>query len=239
MEKETIFTGKTLKWIAILSMLIDHATVALLEPRLAMEGYERIGRVDVFTLYQLGRSLGRWAFPIFCFLLVEGFFHTRSRTKMVRNLCIFALISEIPFDLLFSQTSFFPGYQNIFFTLLLGYLGLWVMYQENWKVYYKILGLLVLAGATYFIRSDYGLNGYLAILIYGVIYPLKRIYRVPATMAAFYFEGWWAMTAFIPIYLYNGKRGNLRLGKYFFYIFYPAHLLILYLISYALYGGSF
>lgn len=95
-------TGSTLKIIAIVTMLIDHTAAVLLGNNMIM------------------RMIGRIAFPIFIFLLIEGAIHTRSKMKYALRLCLFALISEIPFDLAFSNEAFFFGYQNVFFTLAIG-----------------------------------------------------------------------------------------------------------------------
>lgn len=238
MNKQDGLTGSSLKWLAMLSMLIDHATVALVEPLYFYQDNPQIMGLDVWKVYDMGRNLGRWAFPIFCFLLVEGFFHTRNRKRMFRDLCIFGILSEIPFDLLFNHEVLANFSQNVFFTLALGFMGLWVMYKEGLNKYLKVLGLLVLGLAAYYFQADYDLRGYLAILLFGLVHPYKKIYRLPATLAGFYFEGFWGMSACLPIYFYNGKRGDLGLPKYFFYAFYPAHLLILCLLCYFIYGGN-
>lgn len=91
-----------LKCIAVITMIIDH-TGAVLFP-------------DNMTL----RYIGRIAFPIFCFLLVEGFFHTRDVRKYMLRLGMFAVISEIPYDLAFRDTVIEFEHQNVFFTLFIG-----------------------------------------------------------------------------------------------------------------------
>ncbi|MBE6753035.1 MAG: hypothetical protein E7559_01555 [Ruminococcaceae bacterium] len=96
-----------LRTLAIISMLIDHIAAVLMEP--GMPGY-------IFL-----RSVGRLAFPIFCFLIVEGLVHTRSVWKYMARLAIFAVISEIPFDLATKgRVIEFAEGQNVFITLLLG-----------------------------------------------------------------------------------------------------------------------
>ena len=76
--------------------------------------------VGWLAVYVLLRVAGGLAFPIFAFLLVEGFLHTRDRKRYLAKLCVFALISEIPFDLALFGTPFYRGYQNVFFTLAIG-----------------------------------------------------------------------------------------------------------------------
>ncbi len=116
-------TGNTLKIIAIVTMLIDHIGVAIFENGMLKYQDNSLAWVSIANLVL--RTIGRIAFPIFCFLLVEGFFHTRDIKKYGTRLFLFALISEIPFDLAVFDTWFYPGYQNVYFTL---FIGLWVIY---------------------------------------------------------------------------------------------------------------
>ena len=105
-----------------------------------------------FRCIQLDRVLrftGRLAFPIFCFLLVEGFVHTRDVKKYVRRLFLFALISEVPFDLAFFRTPFALDHQNVYWTLALGVLamaGLKHFEKPDGSASWK--GLLCAAGCT-------------------------------------------------------------------------------------------
>ncbi|MGB4657996.1 MAG: TraX family protein [Mobilitalea sp.] len=125
-------SGSTLKLIAIITMLIDHTAATILQRLLAqgqaglditstqavMDFYANNG--VLLACYSVMRLIGRLGFPLFCFLLVEGFLHTRKVWKYAVRLAIFALISEIPFDLALFGQSFNWNYQNVFFTLFVG-----------------------------------------------------------------------------------------------------------------------
>lgn len=125
-KKYKILSGSMLKLIAVLAMLTDHvAAFVLAYYKPALTPFISIGSHEL-SLYRLMRIAGRIAFPIFCFLLVEGFLHTSDRRRYGRNLLIFAFISEVPWNLLHSGSLFYSG-QNVFFTLFIGYLGLCVI----------------------------------------------------------------------------------------------------------------
>ena len=112
--KQQGISGYWLKVIAVVSMLIDHTSAVILEQISGLEN-------PAFLM----RIIGRLAFPIYCFLLVEGFYHTRSRAKYAGRLFLFALISEVPFDLAFSRRMCDFSSSNVFFTLLFGLLVIW------------------------------------------------------------------------------------------------------------------
>lgn len=119
-----VLSGSALKLLACILMLIDHTGVLILANyKPALRVLFTIGSTEI-TWYRIVRDIGRSAFPIFCFLLMEGFLHTHSRRKYGQNLLLFALISEIPWNFMFSNTWHYPDTQNVFFTLFLGYLGL-------------------------------------------------------------------------------------------------------------------
>lgn len=125
------FSGTALKTIACITMLVDHIGASCIEAGLLLPELERGevsgGAWDQLSLFQLDRVLrftGRLAFPIFCFLLVEGFVHTRDVKKYVRRLFLFAFISEVPFDLAFFCTPFALDHQNVYWTLALGVLAM-------------------------------------------------------------------------------------------------------------------
>ena len=114
-------SGFALKVIAIVSMFIDHTAVIIL-PEIIESATNTYSKADIKVvglqfLFLFMRIVGRLAFPIFAFLLVEGFFHTGSRLRYAARLLVFAIISELPFDLSFHDSLFDMSYNNVFFTL--------------------------------------------------------------------------------------------------------------------------
>ncbi len=225
--------GAVLKKIAVITMLIDHLGAAWIYIYTSWyAGREAFGGADV--LYDLLRIIGRTAFPIFCFLLVEGFMHTKSVARYLLRLFMFALLSEVPFDLAFHNAMWDMRAQNVFFTLFWGLLSLWCFqYAEdrleekgnNWRVcsVAGYAGVFLCIGAAYAMQTDYDVSGVLLILL---LY-LFRTNRWMACLCGFVcmlYEAW-CFPAFLCIMKYNGERG--KGGKYFFYFFYPVHLLLL------------
>lgn len=250
MQKVRGINGSALKVIAMVSMVFDHAAAVLLGLLLIKNGIYDVGNLSrdyirellafgspgyLYIAYQIiRRVVGRIAFPIYCFLLVEGFQRTKNRKKYMLRLFLFALISEIPFDLAFHGTLFKWDYSNVFFTLLIAFvmMYLWDAIDKKdlgpvrrWILYVCIF--VTAAALAEGIHCDYGAHGIIAVaLIY--LFRRNRVEQIIAGCVAFLWEIT-APLAFIPIAFYNGKKGwNL---KYVFYIFYPAHLLILYFIS--------
>ncbi|MBO4872893.1 MAG: TraX protein [Lachnospiraceae bacterium] len=227
--KAKILSGSLLKLIALVSMLIDHTASVLLRNDTTV--LLRIGSRSL-TLYTAMRTVGRLAFPLYAFLLVEGFFHTRDRLRYGLRLLLFALISEIPWNLEHTGTLTYAS-QNVFFTLFLGFLGLWLLEDikndEKNKVRDFILLILLLA-ASVLLKADYGCSGFGFILLLYLLRDMPICRAV--TGACFLSSTWKAGLAFIPIALYNGKRGFIqgKLLSLFFYLLYPLHMLLLYVI---------
>ncbi len=207
-----------LKLIAVVAMVIDHVGMLL------------------FSDSMLFRVIGRMSFPIFCFLIVEGFYHTSDVKKYMARLAIFAVLSEVPFNLLVSGNITDIRYQNVYFTLLI---GLVTIYFINSTCNYMLKSIILVAGAVTatILFTDYSFYG--VILIY-VFYNLreKRVlaclimgcmsFLVSTIQGA-------AILSTIPILLYNGKKGpkctSGKWWKYAFYSFYPIHLMVLYVIA--------
>lgn len=243
-QKKSGLTGAHLKWIAILTMLIDHIGAALLElgllPKiadavLAGNSFQYLV-ADYHFWYRIDdvlRAIGRLAFPLFCFLLVEGFLHTKNSKKYALRLGLFALISEIPFDLAFNGSLLEASYQNVFFTLLIGLLVLIGLkyFEETLPPHFSWLRFLVaLTGILFavFLRTDYDAFGIMLIVLLYEFRNLKTL-RCIAGAILMLFNSTTGCLAFLLIWFYNGERGK-QLPKYFFYLFYPAHLMVLFLV---------
>lgn len=197
-----------LKMIAMITMVIDH-----------------IGAI-LFPQYEGFRIIGRIAFPIFCFLLVEGALHTHDIKKYLTRLFLFALISEVPFDF-----AFYGGmnwnHQNVMFTLLLGLSAIALMKKYPGYLYGFLISIAAILLAE-FANTDYAGGGVLLILIFYFFkdsYLSKSIFS--AVLYIFCYGGIevYAILAQIFWSFYNGKPG--KKCKYLFYWFYPVHLAVL------------
>lgn len=226
--KYKFLSGSMLKLIAVITMTIDH-TAVVFEPWFQTID---IPFVDFpvldgeLTLYWLLRLIGRVAFPIYCFLIGEGFRHTRNQRKYALRLLIFAVISELPYNMLSNGKWLDPQAQNVFFTLFLGLAMIYAFeyIKSNWKKYLVMLGI---ATVSVYLKADYDLSGVLLVFL---IYVLRKHPAAQAILAYPLLNiGPAALMAFIPINLYNGKRGFIKAPvlKLLFYAFYPLHILIL------------
>ena len=249
------FSGSTLKLIAVITMIIDHTAAGVLGRYLFMSG---IGSLDInnmavsdqwmdqnaalYGAYNIMRMIGRIAFPIYCFLLVQGFEYTHNRLKYAARLLLFAAISELPFDLLFKGQILEFSYQNVFFTLFFGLavmMGLrWIEENLGGRMFTPLLYLIVIAAgmaAAQLAKTDYAAIGVLCIVV-TYLFRKKKIWQIVSGCIVFSWE-LTAPLAYIPIAFYNGKRGWKL--KYFFYLVYPVHLLLLYLLCMGLGVASY
>lgn len=234
MKRFQVLDGSALKLIAVVTMVIDHAAAVLLR----VDAYPMLtwGGRTIF-LQEVLRTIGRISFPIFAFLLVEGFLHTRNVKRYAGGLLALAFLSEIPWNLEHSGKLLLPGSQNVLFTLFLGVAGMWAirdLKDQPKKEAGLLIGLLVL---SVLLKADYGCSGFGFILMLYLLRERKLLYRA-VVGSCFLSSLWKAGFAFIPIGLYNGKRGFAGRGllKYAFYVFYPLHLLILYWIRASVIG---
>lgn len=231
MERYRILSGSWLKVIAMVAMAVDHTAHYLLygqawwmEPLVQMQ----IGQRTV-SWYFLMRCIGRLAFPLFAFLLVEGYLHTSNRRRYGRNLLVFALLSEVPWALL--HHGLLLRSHNVMFTLLLGFVGLWAIEHyrnEQRRVVVVLLGLLVI---SILFHPDYGGAGFAFIIL---LYTLRRHRLLQAVIGSCMLPmKQIAGLAFIPMVMYNGRRGFISgpWAKYLFYAFYPLHLIIIYFLQ--------
>lgn len=214
MERLKCLSGSQLKVFAILIMTIDHVG-AILYPQ-----------------HAILRNIGRLAFPIFAFLIVEGMAYTHDAKKYLMRLAIFALVSEIPFNLAFYRSVSYVRAQNIFFTLLIGALCIYI-WENARNQLTGFLFLYLLSLSADFLSTDYGTLGvWLIFALYLFKDDIFKIFIVLFVINVLLFDGIqdYATFAIIPICLYNGKRGFGM--KHFFYVYYPLHLLALFAIFY-------
>ena len=213
-RKQRGLDGFTLKLIAAFAMLCSHIYRALLF------SHKEFLILDLF---------GRLSFPIFCFLLAEGFCYTKDRNAYLIRLWVFAVVSEIPFNLAFFGRMFAPEAQNVLFTMFTGLLVLWGM--EKVGKMWRILPILAGMACAYWLHMDYGFYGIWIIVLFGILQGMKKelLYlQAGSQFCSVLLYGWiqiFSLLSLPLIYFYNGSRG--RSWKYFFYLFYPLHLLLL------------
>lgn len=235
-----------IKTIAMGSMLIDHIGAVVLRRMLTQQKsvLTEAGTYQSWDqCYHILRNIGRLAFPLYCFLLVQGFFYTRSRIRYTIQMFLFAILSEIPFDLAFNYSSYSKneGFianmsslwrsNNVFWTLGIGLVCLGMMehcVENSQKLCIAVVGMGL---AEYVFHTDYGAVGVSVILVY---YFYSRNPLMATTIGVFllaFFSSkseWYALLNIFVIGAYNGTYGiaNKKI-KYLFYGFYPLHLLLL------------
>lgn len=235
MLKQVKINGTQLKLIAIIAMLIDHIGAAILE-----QNTDLFSRYE--TQYDWMRIIGRLAFPIFCYLSVQGFFYTKDIKKYLFRLFVFAILSEVPFDLAFFDSFFYLGYNNVMWSLLLGIIMLAVIKKYEHNPAAVILTVFTACTLGVYLRLDYLFIGPLLMwamykfrsnkrlqMLVGMFLVLVVQFRFDMTHAIA------TMCSFVFLWFYDGSKG--RGMKYFFYFFYPVHLLILYIIRKVMFGG--
>lgn len=225
-KKYRVLDGTTLKIIAMISMVFDHAGDLF------------------FPEVMWPRMIGRLGMPIFAFCIAEGYAHTRDKMKYLRRIGLFALISEIPFDLAFEGKIGFD-HQNIMLTFFLAVLALMLFDRIRGgadpegkpPVGRTVLGILTvaaIAGLALLLRADYTVFGVIGVFLFYVLRQKHHLLRVgvgTAFLALTRTVGYYCATgfSFIPLAMYNGKKGKGL--KWLFYVFYPGHLLLLALIK--------
>ncbi len=224
-------SSSVLKIIAIVTMLVDHTGVVMLGP-------------DPSVM----RAIGRIAFPLFAFMIAEGAKYTSDIKKYALRLLIFAFISEIPFDIAFNSGFFDLSGQNVYFTLFSGLISIILLrYLKDKKLgFLSVISTLILACCAMFLSSDYGFTGVVLITLFYAFNDAPAVSRfavyvlctlgtmiviLPRLPFIFIAQAQiFAVAAVIPIMLYNGQKG-FKINKYFFYAFYPGHIIILALIK--------
>lgn len=246
-------TALALRILACVLMLIDHVGELVQNP----------------TLMLIMRGIGRLAFPIFAFLIYNGFIHTSSRLRYARRLGLFALISQIPFSLFSGREFLQKG--NVFFALLLALLCLWAVDEmrkrDGLRPWCWAVPIVLVVGYTFGgVSLDYGVKGVLLVMVFycfdrekfsgkvltvfGTLAAMNYAYGINLAKTAVKFvlgQPWsWPkfstwdtlslanLLALVFVFLYNGEKGGsgkyAKAVQYGFYLFYPVHLLILWVI---------
>ena len=208
-QRKFSLTAAQLRVLALGLMLVDHVGRTQLPDQLWMV------------------CLGRMAFPIFAFQIAEGYHHTRDFRGYCKRLALFALVSEIPFDLMVGGTVFYPAHQNVMFTLLM---GLWACQAWDRQEWWKLIVCWLLGSLGF---TDYGALGVATVLVFHVFRGHRIVQLLLLANINCLGYGWFSIQSFgvlawVPLCLYRGEKG--RGGKwlqYGSYIFYPAHMLIL------------
>lgn len=238
MEKTRFGLNSTaLRLLAILFMVLDHLWATVVPGNLWLT------------------CLGRLAFPIFAFQLCEGYRYTSDYRRYCLRLLVFALLSEIPFNLFYAGSVIFPFHQNVLFTLLLGLLAIRqadrLRREEGIKKKsLRCLALLLIFAGGVVLFPDYGLMGVMTVLCF-FVFRDHWLFQLAAMVVLniFTFKGQtipislfglacdfpiqgFALLALPLIWLYNGEKGRGGKGlRLFWYIFYPLHMLALYFIQ--------
>ena len=224
----SFLSGTALKWLALILMTVDHVG-------LIFYGF------FPYSVYRVLRIIGRVSFPIFAYLTAEGFRYTRNRKKYALRFVIFAVLIQLGYFIYAKSLDL-----NIFFTLALSLLFIW-LYELSAKDKRKIplffLALLLATVPSYMLGGFYGLS--VSYGLFGALLPLfayvgrskwerlasftlGNVLMCLALMNAPLREWQWFCLLSVPVLmLYNGKTGKYRM-KYFFYLYYPLHLVLLY-----------
>ena len=245
MEKKLQINSFVLHLIAMFTMLLDHAWATVVSGNMWMN------------------YVGRLAFPIFAFLIAEGYFHTGNFKKYVQRLVIFAIISEIPFNLMTGGSIIYPFHQNVLWTFVIALLCIRQIDKIKNGDKAKVKKILLIAGimilgilAGTAGMTDYSGAGVLSVFvfyffhgrdwknmlgqfagIYFINFILLQNMDIPIMVLGheFFFptQGF-AIFALIPIWLYRGKQGmHNKAIQYMYYAFYPVHILILSVLAIA------
>ena len=230
-----ILSGSAIKIIAAVSMICDHVAKHILVHYdfAKVPAFVFHGR-GVNLLFLMSSVIGRLAFPLFAFLAVEGYIHTRDLRRYVINLLIFAVLTAIPWNLLRGGLFTFHSL-NVLFTFVLGIAAIYgIDRQKGWKSFFFVTMALLLA---HLLKTDYGIPGVLLMVLLFEFRDKRECQSL--SIIACLFKGLrnpGTPLAVLPVMMYNGKRGFIRgtSAKYLFYSIYPLHLLIIHFVRVAL-----
>ena len=210
-------SGSALKVIAVVSMTIDHIAYYILD--------QQLGMGDTW-FYETMRCIGRFAFPIFAFLIIEGYYHTRHVGRYMAALLVTAIVAEIPWHLLGNE-----GSHNVVFTLLLGLVVVFLIDHIHDALWLMLMETALFSVIATMLNTDYTWHGICLMVVFYLFRKhrgLTLLFGFPLLMEYGFLGS--AIGLAIPL-MYSGRRGFVRgrWMKYLFYIYYPLHLMIIFL----------
>lgn len=239
-EKLKKLNRDSVKTIALIPMFIGHLSAYLLENKI----------IGTSLLQTFLASIAEMAPPVFFFFIADGYKYTRSKSKYAARLLIFAVITQIPFAILNGGKFFICSNFNVFFTLYWGLIAI-ILWESKLKLPLRIIGVLLIDAFTLYMQSEWMIFGVLIILWLHIFEDKPKVrfagFAVFVTLMMYISCGFTIYALKTPLFLfgefflfmgyflrtscYNGEKGNHPvLSKWFFYVFYPAHLLVIYAV---------
>ncbi len=235
--KKPGLSASVLKYTAVLSMAADHTASALILDRL-IEPAVSAGLPSasaLLTVHDVLRGFGRIAFPVFAFFIAEGFVQTKSLRRYILRIALFALLSEIPFDLCLYGKAFYLPAQNVLWEFLAGLLLLAALDKirtseissDVLRAFLCVLATAAAAAAAWYGHFDYDIRGILLILLFYVFRSDRAFACIGGALILCTYEAFQipAVLGFLLLYYYSGERGSQK--RSFFYLFYPLHFLLI------------
>ncbi len=230
LRKFQILNGAQLKYIAFVSMLIDHINKALIWPNLDGGG----ALLFISSIFDV---IGRIAFPLFSFFIVEGFFRTHDKKKYLLHLIFFAVISEIPYDMFSSKVILEFRLNNVLFSLALSLISIWILdefrkrYEDKLGKFWILISiplLIIMFFVSNFVSGDYDFHAIMTAFVFYMLYERPVAGAICAYLTIV--KEVWSILGFGLTVMYNGKKG--KQNKIFNYLFYPVQLFILGLLRF-------
>lgn len=201
-----LFSSYDIRMVAIITMLLDHVGLLL----------------SGTVFYDPLRMIGRIAFPLFCFLLVEGYIYTKDLHRYMLRLFVCAVVSQVPYSLFLNT-----GRLNVMYELIIGLICLYLVDRQSSYGIIAFVGLLVACGAS--CGAEYGLYG--IALIVAMYYfrgsPVNRFWfcGILCILMSWEYYGAAALSMAV-IWCYDGNVGK-RMNRWLQYAIYPAHMILL------------
>lgn len=234
-NKKSGITASDLKYLAIMAMFIDHAAHLFIQ--------------DGTTLYYCMRFIGRITAPVMCFFISEGYHYTRNLKKYFQRMAVFAVISHFAFAFCFNGSFIHSGRESMITTLFLSLLAVHLVNSDKIKKEFILPAIIVICWLADF--CDWGKEAVIytlafelargnrknQVIAYGITactFKLFPLIAVTLKNISYFADNWYRIGVFVPIpllLLYNGEKGGGKYTKWVFYIFYPAHLLLLGVIN--------